>query len=762
MELKRNKLKTSMIKKSSHLVGELLSTFLFCVFCCLGASAQEGLLESSPVCRLWWTGSTYKIMQEQAVPASKSKMIALKSAKNETESFQLILTPNGDLENVSVSMSGFTNKKGKSINSENITIRKVEYVHVTKPSGRLHQVGWYPDPLPLCNAPFNAPKNRNTPIWITLKVPGGALPGKYTANVVVQSGSWKESVPVELDVWDFALPDVPFMRSGFGMSTSRIKQYHNLESDEELGQVTDLYFRSMKAYRISPYRFDALSPIKRKVKGVICSGGVFDPEEPFSGKYSYKLGANKQGRFADLVEIDPLRPYMIKWQAKAKPESDRYTVSVKCYDEKKEPIYWSLKWMKYKGNGTWRQDTMFIDTTGCFSEEDLPDYRPFPENTRYASVHFQGPPGGDLWLDEFKFVDLETGENILPCGGFEQDLSELGMEVDFTGFDKAGEKYLDGFGFSGFRFGVPGVAKREKGVCEGFVSGTAEYKKLMKLYLGKVQDHLEEKGWLGKEYLYWADEPDHEHYKYVREGMESIYEAAPKLKRFITENNPGPAIMDVTEIGCPVFCFADPEKIKKWSANGREFWSYLMCWPKEPHLNLFIDSYAINMRMWLWASYRYNLKGILIWNLNQWNGAREAAPPGMVQNIWEDPMTYKSGHGTPVGSAPEFGNGDGMLFYPPNRDPNHDKTKYMEGPVPSIRLEILRDGLDDYDYMVMLENFVDNAGAGQEKLIKKAKELLNFGEEVLVSDRVYSKDPEVLMKYRNRMGELLEEFNRPQ
>jgi len=730
-----------------------------CIVCfaSLRASAQVELLSSNPECKVWWTGSTYKIDQHETAPVKKGKVF-IQAAKNETESFQLVLSPSENINISSVSISDLEKKDGNRISSDKTIIRKVEYVHVTKPSGKLHKAGWYPDPLPLLESSFNAAAGVNTPLWFTIKVPKDAAPGKYKANILVQSESWQETIPVELNVWDFSLPELPFMRSGFGMGTSDIKKYHNLETDDELEHVTDLYFRSFKDYRISPYHFDALAPIKRNVKGIICTGGVFDPDNSYSGKYSYKLEANKNGRFSDLVTIDPTHPYFLKWQAKSNPESDRYTVSVQCYDENKKPIYWSLKWMKYKGNGEWRQDTMLIDTTGFFAEKDLPDYRPFPENTRYASVHFQGPAGGDVWFDEFQFLDKETGKNILTAGDFEQDLDVLDIDLDFTEFDKAARKYLDGFGFSGFRFGVPGLAKTSKGIYEGFVSGTPEYKKLMKLYLKTVQDHLEENGWLGKEYLYWADEPDHEHYKFVREGMETIYEAAPKLTRFITENNPGPEIMDVTEIGCPVLYQVNPEKVKELSGTGRKFWSYLMCWPKEPHLNLFIDSYAINMRMWLWISYKYHLEGILIWKLNQWNGAAGAAPNGMVQNIWEDPMTYKAGWGTPRNSAPEYGNGDGMLMYPPNRDPNNDKSKYITGPVPSLRLEILREGLDDYDYMIMLEKCVKEARPDQKALVEKAKKLLDFGTEVLASDRMYSKDPEILMKYRNQMGKLLENF----
>ncbi|MCY1719661.1 DUF4091 domain-containing protein [Prolixibacteraceae bacterium Z1-6] len=736
----------------------VLCLSLFCSVITKASSYGESIF-TDKVCTVWWTGSTYKVMQNEACPDKKGK-VAVWSAKNETESFQLVLSPLTDLKNISVAATNLKNGKGEEIGSENVVIRKVEYVHVTKPSGTLHKAGLYPDPLPQCTDLFDALEKQNTPLFITIKVPNNVSSGKYTGEILIESSGWETTVPVELNVWDFSLPELPKMRSGFGMSTARIKQYHNLDTKDELEQVTDMYFRSFKDYRISPYYFYDLAKIKRTVKGICWTGGVFDPETTYEGKYSYQLKNSSNGRFTDLIKIDPTHPYLLKWQAKTFPEGQKYSVIVKCYDEEKQPLYWSMKWMKYEGCRSWRLDTLFIDTTGFFAEKDLPDYRPFPENARYASIHLSGPPAGDVWFDDFQFVDEMSGENLLPHGDFEQDIDELDIEIDFSDFDEVARKYLDEFGFSGFRFGVPGLAKKSKGVLNGFVSGTPEYKKLMKLYLKPVQDHLEQNGWLGKEYLYWADEPDHEHYKFVREGMEAIYEAAPKLTRFITENNPGPEIMDVTEIGCPVLYQINPEKVKEWSGKGRKFWSYLMCWPKEPHLNLFIDSYAINMRMWLWISYKYNLVGILVWNSNQWNGAKGAAPDGIVQNIWEDPMTYKSGWGTPYGSAPEYGNGDGMFFYPPNRDPNSDKTKYMSGPVPSLRLEILREGLDDYDYMIMLEECIKDADLNQKKLVAKAKKILDFGSEVFVSDRMYSKDPKVLMDYRMKMGELLSEFER--
>jgi hypothetical protein len=72
----------------------------------------------------------------------------------------------------------------------------------------------------------------------------------------------------------------------------------------------------------------------------------------------------------------------------------------------------------------------------------------------------------------------------------------------------------------------------------------------------------------------------------------------------------------------------------------------------------------------------------------------------------------------------------------------------------------LREGLDDYDYMVLLENCIKNASPNQQKLVKEAQQLLNIGSDVFVNEQQYTKDPQVLIKHRQKMGWLLSEFNR--
>jgi hypothetical protein len=761
------------------MIPKMLLRLLFLpvlVFTFFSANARvDGyLLNNDKSCKIWWAESTYKIMRDDPAPQKKGNIV-IHSARNEYEGFQLVLSPEIDIDNISITISDFSQKSGSLIAANNVSIRNVEYVHIKKPSGIHHSEGWFPDPLPLYQGPISIVAGVNTPIWFTVKIPLDALAGTYSAKISLKSATWEMSIPVELEVWDFALPDVPYMRSAFGLYSGLIEQYHNLDNTEELKQVLDQYYQSFKEYRISPQHFNDQYQITKEVKGAWWNGGTFDPDTVFSGKYSYQItdknrNGNVAGTCADLIPINPEKPYWIKWHAKTLKNKQQYFVSVKSYTPDKKLIPWQLQGMYYSGSTHWRKDSLFLDPVNPIIYEGMVLSRPIPKEARYISVQLYavmpdegGAEQGTVWFDEVQCIDIKTGENLLPKGNFEQDINDLEIEIDYSEFDIAARKYLDEFKFTGFRLKIgelrPGsYFGRKTGWFDGFIHGTPEYDKLIKLYLGSLQDHLETNGWLGKEYLYWIDEPKHDDYEFVREGMVTIHEAAPKLTRLITENNPGPEIMDVTDIGCPVLAKFDPEASKEWISKGRQMWSYLMAWPKAPHLNLFIDSDAIDMRMWLWMSYRYNLTGILVWNSNSWN-KEGCSPSGVLQNVWEDPMSYMDGHGLPVGAAVEHGNGDGMFFYHPNRNPNTDKTKYICGPVPSIRLEILREGIDDYDYMKLLEKSIENAQPNQQVLVKKAKQLLRFGDEVFVNDKEYTKNTKVLMNYRKQMGVLLEKFH---
>src|SRR5207248_1964236 len=93
-------------------------------------------------------------------------------------------------------------------------------------------------------------------------------------------------------------------------------------------------------------------------------------------------------------------------------------------------------------------------------------------------------------------------------------------------------------------------------------------------------------------------------------------------------------------------------------------------WP-----SLVVDAPAMAHRVFEWLTFRYRVGGELYYN------TVEAQAAGL------DPWRDQRLHG---------GNGDGTLFYPGRPDPIGGRT---EIPVESIRLKLIREALEDYEYL---------------------------------------------------------------
>ena len=708
-------------------------------------------------CNVWWAEGVYKILRNDPVPAGKIVPIRISAAANEYESVQVVVQPFKPMDGFTLLPGDLRSGTGAIIPGEQMTVRKVEYIQVVRPTDDYGKPGWYPDPLPLLKGPTNLEEGMNHPFFITIQVPADASPGEYRGLIRLKAGEWSRDIPVSLKVWNFTLPEEPSMRSSFGMHTNMIRDYHNLDSDKELREVTDKYFQMMDEYKIAPTAPFSLYPMKVEIDGLEWSGGNFTDDVVYSGEKALKVvdndvESNIEASTSELIQVPSSPSLMLTWYARTAKPDQEYSVLVKCYDASRKEMLFENRLEVFSGNDEWEADTLKI--------------RPFREEIKYLTVHlfpvFRSNSGhltGTAWFDDVRLEDGENVRNHLPQGDFEVDPEDLDLMVDFTDFDRAGEKYLDGLGFNAFHLPLQGLPSgnfhaQRRGVFGGFAQGTAEYDYLMKKYLTMVQDHIEEKGWLGREYVYWFDEPNTENYPFVREGMEIIHRSAPKITRFITEHQPGSDIMDITDISCTVIGRLDANVIKNLVAEGNEFWSYVCCCPKAPYLSLFIDHDDVNMRMWLWLSYKFHLKGILIWSAIYWNSST-ASPNGVLQNPWEDPMSYTVGYGLPYGKQNGWGNGDGRFFYPPNRDPGDRAKKYLDGPVPCLRLEKIRDGVEDYEYLLLLEKAAETEGIKNKKPGREARTLLDLPDSLVTGPTNYNKDPQALIQYRNKIGELL-------
>jgi hypothetical protein len=710
---------------------------------------------TDPSCSVWWAEGSYKVMRDTPLPKKKDGEVKMWSAKNEYESFILVVKPGKRMDNFRVSLAELKDPSGNKISGDNITVRKVEYVMVTKPTDSYAYAGWWPDPLPVYDVPETITPSENHPFWITVKVPESALAGIYKGELNLSSPEWNLKVPISLQVWDFSLPHSPTMRSGFGMDIKNIAKYENLNSREEEIKVFDLYMQSFRDYKISPYDPFEFTPIKEEINGIAWSGGFYDSKEKHGGTYSYKVvdnsaTLNTEANSINLLPVNNTSNYNLIWYSKSLEDKQKYVAGLECYNAEKKLVVYENRFDIFTGTGSWKPDTLklgrFIDEVKYVKIRIFPSYRTLT-----------GENKGTVWFDDLSLLNTDTNLNEFTAGNFEVNLNEIDLKLDFTDFNNAGKRYFDDYGFTGYRLNLKGLGggtfySRQNGVFEGFEQGTDEYNKLMEKYLAQVQNNLEKNKWLGKEYIYWFDEPEVKDYPFVRETNALIKKYAPKITTFITEHISGQDITDVTDISCTIWHKLDHEKIRKLNERGLQHWSYLCTGPKSPWITEFIDHDAINLRMWLWGSWQHKLKGILIWETTYWNSP-EASPVGYLQNPWEEAAAFVQSYGQPMGKQRNWGNGDGRLFYPLNRDPNDHSRTYIGKPVPSYRLELLRDGIEDYEYFVILEKAVKNAPANKSKIAREASEALVIPKNIYTDEKTYSKNPQDIQNYRKKIAE---------
>jgi len=115
-----------------------------------------------------------------------------------------------------------------------------------------------------------------------------------------------------------------------------------------------------------------------------------------------------------------------------------------------------------------------------------------------------------------------------------------------------------------------------------------------------------------------------------------------------------------------------------------------------------------------WINYQYNINGLLYWSTVT-----------TVIDPWGNPAFSHSGR--------HF-NGGGFLFYP-------GVPCGIDGPVSSMRLKNLRDGMEDYEYFAILERL-----AGKEA-VKKIVSIIapNWWN--------FSKDPDEFLAAREKLAE---------
>ncbi len=252
---------------------------------------------------------------------------------------------------------------------------------------------------------------------------------------------------------------------------------------------------------------------------------------------------------------------------------------------------------------------------------------------------------------------------------------------------------------------------------------------VLQAYYQKVQSNPE---WAKKGYFYPIDEPA------TLKAYETYNQMTDRLKRLcpgynmvtpantvsFTENGETYYTADLQSGRSNIMCgisdaFSSADFIdatNKMKANGSKVWWYVCCGPQGDYCNIFIHWEGIKGRLLLWQQKALNIQGLLYWDTTYWYD---------VVSPWGDPLT------TPWTGNNTFG--DGSLFY-----------NGTNGPVSTLRLEEISDGIDDFEYLSIAENlfgrnYVDN------KIARVSKSLTD-----------YTMDDSLLTKVRTEIGNDIE------
>ncbi|TFH40071.1 MAG: DUF4091 domain-containing protein [ANME-2 cluster archaeon] len=114
------------------------------------------------------------------------------------------------------------------------------------------------------------------------------------------------------------------------------------------------------------------------------------------------------------------------------------------------------------------------------------------------------------------------------------------------------------------------------------------------------------------------------------------------------------------------------------------------------------------------------------------------------------------GYGIADGSVYFWGNGEGALFYPPRSDPNKYHDPILEEPIPSVRLEMMAEGVEDYEYFKILEDLISKTR--DKKKTDKYLHLLDFGSTFFTDLTHYNTDASVYYQRREEIADAIDDM----
>jgi hypothetical protein len=312
------------------------------------------------------------------------------------------------------------------------------------------------------------------------------------------------------------------------------------------------------------------------------------------------------------------------------------------------------------------------------------------------------------------------------------------MQIYWSTYDAEVGPFLDGVAISE---GEPLQGARATSV-EIRTPPTLETEQQQASYWTQYTRHFQQKGWLDRLFLYLWDEPAKSVFPDVLKRGRVALRVDPKIRSLVTVPFTE-KLAEVVQIWVPLvnciepkpgnddFCeHTPPFETYTSETQPMSLWFYQSCashgcnivggqyftgWP-----SYIIDVPGASNRVMQWIAWKYRIEGELYYSVDE--------AYGRGKDPWDSVFL--------VG-----GNGDGTLFYPGRPDHIGGRTDI---PIESIRLKLIREGMEDYEYLALLAK------------LGGAKSADEYADRIVKKPYRWESQPETFLKVRQDLGETLD------
>lgn len=342
-----------------------------------------------------------------------------------------------------------------------------------------------------------------------------------------------------------------------------------------------------------------------------------------------------------------------------------------------------------------------------------------------------------------KYQDAALMHRITLDGVFTEDWSIYGsLPIDFREFDRVWKPYIEG---KKLPYGLKGAKMTAAQIPE---DGSTDSERVA--FWADFSAHFKMNGWFSILFDYTFDEPgDYEDYAAIKKRAGLVHQAMPDLRTLVSTDIQEASqygVLDEIDLWVPLinFVYGKPYDVC-WSheyegnqrgqynnllSMGKELWWYQSCMShgcagvsaqdrcESDYPSYMIDHPAVMNRIMSWMTFFYDIHGELYFS---------AIYAYEEQDPWTDQFFFG-------------GNGDGTLFYP-GRPDIIGGTSHI--PVASIRLKMIREGMEDYEYMRLLE------------LLGKRQSAVSKIKKLITNAYTYSHNPSRLFRIRRQLANLI-------